>query len=108
MTMARSPMSTAKNWATSSPRSETNTRKSYASLRVMGDSLDPKQVTRVLKVVPTIAYAKGERFKAPADRAERTGRTGLWLLSTDGLVASDNLHDHLAFILGVLIPGRQE
>ena len=57
--------------------------------------------------MPTIAYAKGEQFKAPAD-SERTGRTGLWLLSTDGLVASDNLQDHLAFILGVLIPGRQK
>src|SRR4051794_19568025 len=106
--MGLSRMSTAKSWGTSLPRSEQDTRKTYASLRVVGDNLDPQQVTRILKVVPTIAYAKGEKFEARAEEKERTGRTGVWLLSTDRIVASDNLHDHLAYILGVLIPGRQD
>lgn len=100
-------MSTAKTFGTSSPRSDRGTRKVYVSLRVMGDDLDPKQITRILKIAPTLTYAKGEAFRAGGDR-ERIGRTGLWLFSTDGIVASDDLHDHLAYILGVLIPGRQE
>lgn len=101
-------MSTAKSWGTSVPRSEQDTRKTYASFRVIGDNLVPEQITRILKVVPTTAYAKGERFQSTADQKERTGRTGVWLLSTAGIVASDNLHDHLAYLLGVLIPGRQD
>jgi hypothetical protein len=88
-------------------RSEPDTRKTYASLRVMGDDLDPEQVTRILRVVPTTAYAKGDKYPAAGGR-ELIGRTGVWLLSTDGLVASDNLHHHLAFILGILVPGRQD
>ena len=103
-------MSSAKTWGTYMRRSEQDTRKTYASLRVTGDDLDPEQVTRILRVVPTVAYAKGAIYQSGKGEriAEKTGRTGLWLLSTDGLVASDNLQHHLFYILGVLVPGRQD
>ena len=90
-------------------KSEQDTRKTYASLRVMGDDLNPEQVTRILRTVPSIAYAKGEQYKAGKNNiTEHPGRTGLWLFSTDGIVASDNLHHHLFYILGILVPGRQD
>ena len=101
-------MSTAKTWGTSMRRSEQDTRKTYASLRVMGDDLDPARVTRILRLVPTIAYAKGGKYQAGNEGPELIGRTGLWLFSTDGIVASDNLHHHVFHILGLLIPGRQD
>jgi len=74
----------------------------------MGDALDPKRVSRILKAAPTIAYAKGQTFRAKGDVKDRTGRTGLWLLSTDGIICSGSLTDHLAYLLGVLIPDRED
>jgi len=101
-------MRTAKISATSTTKSEGDTRKTYAMLRVSGDSLDPDEVTRALRIVPTIAYRKGEKYFAGERTGELVGRTGVWCLSTEGIVASDNLHHHLSHVLGLLIPGRQD
>jgi hypothetical protein len=102
-------MNTAKTSGISTMKSEApDTRKTYVTFRVMGDSLDPDQITRILRIVPTIAYAKGEKYPAGKRTGELIGRTGVWCLSTDGVVASDNLHHHLAYFLGILIPGRQD
>lgn len=72
--------------------------KAYATLRVAGDNLVPDQVTRILKLVPTTAYAKGETYAAGPRSPNLVGRTGVWFFSTDGVVASERLADHLAFI----------
>jgi hypothetical protein len=101
-------MRTAKTSGTSMTRSEGETRKTYAMLRVSGDSLDPDQVTRALRIVPTIAYRKGEKYFAGKRTGELVGRTGVWCLSTEEIVASDNLRHHLSHILGLLVPGRQD
>jgi hypothetical protein len=85
-------------------KSRQGTRRIYASLRVRGDSLDPEQVTRTLRVFPTIAYAKGMKYQAGERTGELVGRTGVWLLSTKDIVASDNLTIHLLFLMGVLLP----
>jgi hypothetical protein len=102
-------MNTAKTSGISTMRSEdSDTRKTYVTFRVVGDILDPDQITRTLRVVPTVAYAKGEKYPAGKRTGELIGRTGVWCLSTDGVVASDNLRYHLAYFLGILIPGRQD
>jgi hypothetical protein len=107
--MEMSPMNTVKTSGISMMRSENpDTRKTYVTFRVVGDSLDPDQITRTLRIVPTIAYAKGEKYAAGKRTGELIGRTGVWCLSTDGVVASDNLKHHLAYLLGILIPGRQD
>ena|SRR6185312_3769094 len=46
------------------------------SLRIIGDDLDPDEVTRVLGVEPSAAIRKGER--RPGGRVQRTG---VWRLS---------------------------
>jgi hypothetical protein len=61
-----------------------------------------------MRIVPTIAYAKGEKYPGGKRTGELMGRTSVWCLSTDGVVASDNLQHHLAYVLGILIPGRQD
>jgi hypothetical protein len=85
-----------------------DTRKTYTAFRVVGDSLSPDAVTKVLRVVPTIQYAKGQTYFAGPRTGNLVGKTGLWSLTTDKLVASNNLRDHLAYLLGVLIPDRQD
>jgi hypothetical protein len=75
---------------------------------VTGDALDPQQVTRILRVVPTTAYTKGEKYWGGERTGEIVGRTGVWLFSTAGIVASNQLSHHLAYLLGILLPGRQD
>ncbi|HEX3881141.1 MAG TPA: DUF4279 domain-containing protein [Stellaceae bacterium] len=86
---------------------KSETRKAFATFRVSGDALDPYRVSRVLRHVPTVAYAKGEKYVAGERTGCLTGTTGVWLLSTKGIVASDVLHDHLLYIVGMFVPDRQ-
>jgi len=86
-------------------RSET--RKTFATFRVSGDALDPDRVTRILRHVPTVAYAKGQQYFAGDRTGYLTGKTGVWLFSTRNVVASEALHDHLSYIVGLLVPERQ-
>jgi hypothetical protein len=71
----------------------------------MGDRLDPKEITEVLRVTPTKAYRKGQVYKHSRGREVR-GRTGVWLLSSKGHVQSSDLNAHLNYLLGVLFPGN--
>lgn len=84
-----------------------DTRKTYATFLITGDRLEPEKVTHVLRIVPTVAYAKGESYPAGNRTGMLIGRTGVWLLSTRDIVASDNLRDHLMYIVGLFVPGRQ-
>ncbi len=34
----------------------------FATLRVRGDELAPDEITKILKILPTKAYAKGEHY----------------------------------------------
>jgi hypothetical protein len=83
---------------------EHGAQRTYASLRIRGDSLDPDQVTRMIRVFSTISYAKGTKYFAGEQTGRLIGRTGVWLFSTKDLVASKNLSHHLLFIVGILVP----
>src|SRR5215472_4992974 len=96
-------MPRATGLATCTTRSDTETVETFASLRFMGDRLEPGRVSEILSAVPTTAYRKGEVYKRAAGR-EALGRTGLWLLSSRGRVASSDLGDHLRYLLRVLFP----
>lgn len=75
----------------------------YASLRLMGDRLEPDRVSAVLGTTPTLAYRKGEIYKRSRGHDIR-GRSGLWLLSTRRRFESVELDDHFAQLLEVLFP----
>jgi len=55
---------------------------SAASLHVIGNDLDPEEVTRLLGVGPTSAEAKGDRVEMPSGKL-RVAKTGHWRLKTD-------------------------
>jgi hypothetical protein len=77
----------------------------YASLRFMGDALDPGEITAIVGVPPTLAYRKGEVYRRSRDGSkEARGRTGLWLLSSKGHVSGADLRRHLSYLLDVLFP----
>lgn len=76
----------------------------FATLRFAGDALDPRDISDILPEHPWRAHRKGERFNAGKRAGELTGRTGIWYLSTDTLVDSPNLADHLRFLKRLLYP----
>ncbi len=73
--------------------------RTFATFRIVGDGLIPDDITKVLGLVPTQAYAKGQSYTAGPQGGELKGRTGLWYLSTDRLIASDRLATHLSALL---------
>jgi hypothetical protein len=94
---------------TSSTKSRTTEPvRAFATLRVSGDNLVPNEITKIIKIVPTKAYAKGEHYSSGPRGADLIGRTGVWYFATDGVVAGDNLNDHLAFLARSLLPGSGE
>lgn len=93
---------------TSTTKSKPATCRTYASLRFMGDRLDPDRITAALHATPTLAYRKGEIWKRPDGKRpggrEYRGRSGLWLLSTRRQFESIELEDHFRELLKVLFP----
>lgn len=51
--------------------------RSQVSLRILGDELDPEEITELLKVLPTESYKKGEVFGKEGKNIRRTGRWSL-------------------------------
>lgn len=81
--------------------------RTFASLRFRGDRLEPGRVTEILRVTPTLAYRKGEIYKQSGNREAR-GRTNLWLLSSKRQVDSQDLIDHLDYLLSFLYPSQSD
>jgi hypothetical protein len=92
--------------ATSSMKSDL-TLKTFVTFRVTGDSLVPDEVTRLLKVRPTYVRVKGQPYST--GKSENIiPSTNMWFFSTEDLVASQNLFDHVRmalFVTGLLGPG---
>ena len=79
-----------------------DTRKAYAILRFAGDELEPYEISDLLGVGPTRAYRKGERYFAGPRAGMITGRTGIWLLSTDGVVTGSDLDQHISYLFKLI------
>jgi hypothetical protein len=89
--------------ATYTTNYEVGTLRTFASLRFMGDRLEPASITTILGTASTIAYRKSEIFKRSRGHEAR-GRTGLWVLSSDCRVADGNLDAHLRYLLAIISP----
>jgi hypothetical protein len=76
----------------------------FASLRLFGDRLEPGRISELLGTEPTLAYRKGEIYKISRGR-EVHGRTGLWLVSSEGKVDSKDLNDHFDYLLTIIFSG---
>jgi len=80
--------------------------KAYATLRFAGDKLEPREISDVLRVEPTRAYRKGERYLAGPRTGELTGRTGIWLFSTENVVRGFDLDRHLSYLSNLIFEGE--
>jgi hypothetical protein len=80
--------------------------RTFATFRVAGDSLVPDQLTKLLGIHPTLAYAKGEHYSRGPRSRDLRGRTGVWFLSTDDEVQSNSLADHIEWLLSQIAPNQ--
>ena len=56
-------------------------QRSLATLRIMGDNLDPTEITRLLGCAPDAAQTRGEEIAARSGGSVRVARKGMWRLS---------------------------
>ena len=68
--------------------------RTYASLRIMHDDLDPETVTRQLGIQPTWAWRKGE-LRA---KAKVIARIGIWGLNTE-FIQSRDVRRHIDWLI---------
>lgn len=74
---------------------------SWATLRIVGDSLVPGEISTLMGCEPTDSGAKGEVKAAKEHRRERRMKTGSWTLKAEVAVPGD-LNDQTMEILGKL------
>ncbi len=82
--------------------------KAYATLRFAGDKLEPREISEILGFGPTRAYRKGERYFAGRRAGELTGRTGIWLLTTEDVVQSPDLDRHLSYLVNLIFQDDED
>ena len=82
-------------------------RRLYAAIVISSPNLDPELVTSAVGRAPTSSARAGD------PRVTRWGATlsphaeGSWVLSSEAFVTSKDINDHLAFVLGALLPHRE-
>lgn len=78
------------------------------TLRIMGDTLDPNAITKVLKRMPTTSYRKGDDMRRPDGASLRPARSGRWSLRfTPDALPFDDGCDAIEHML-TLFPGDIE
>ena len=82
----------------------TNALSAFATLRFAGDALDPDEISDTLKEKPTRAYRKGEPYRPGPRSPELIGKTGLWYFSTNRIIPSTDLKDHLDALIRLIAP----
>ena len=75
---------------------------SAVALRIIGDDLDPDEITKLLGVPPTIAEKKGDRITGK-NPGYRIARSGMWRLRTRDR-QPESLQGQIEEILGQLTP----
>jgi Domain of unknown function (DUF4279) len=79
-----------------------DTVKAYAILRFAGDELEPSEISDILGIGATRAYRKGEKYFAGPRAGMITGRTGIWLFSTEEVIDTSDLDRHISYLFKLI------
>jgi hypothetical protein len=83
-----------------------NCAETFASFLLIGDRLDPDDVTRRLQIEPKRSFPRG--MIRPSKARGLRQRTGTWIFTTEGVLASTSLERHLLGLLEELEPRREQ
>src|SRR5260370_19198173 len=72
-------------------------RKVYMMLRLKGRDLDPIEITHAFQLSPTHSFRRGDMFRAGGRDHARA--YGMWMLSTEESVQSEELTQHCKRLL---------
>jgi hypothetical protein len=78
---------------------------STASLRIMGDDLDPAEITGLLGCAPTQGERRGDRIVSPKSGHVRISKCGMWRLEAQRALPEDfdaQVHELLTKLSGDL------
>ncbi len=67
----------------------THLYRSVAALRIMGDALDPDEITHLLGCAPSSAHRKGDPIRQSRARGPVLARSGMWMLNADDRQPAD-------------------
>ncbi|QJE97708.1 DUF4279 domain-containing protein [Luteolibacter luteus] len=76
----------------------------HAWLRVMGEDVDPDEVTAIVGVSPTSTQRRGNPVEG---HPGKTYSRGGWWIGTEGLLGSKDARHHLDWILEK-VPGKEQ
>ncbi len=82
---------------------DTRSGRTWATLRILGEHLDPSDVTARLQIVPSRAFIKGDRRGT-----DGVWRHGYWGMTSQDKVQSMDLQLHIAWLLKQLEPVQVE
>jgi Domain of unknown function (DUF4279) len=83
-------------------RENPNCELTNATFRLMGDLIQPNELTILLGIQPNFSHAKGDTFESRAGLLKH--RTGIWALESENKLEATNLEKHLIFLLDKLEP----
>jgi len=75
--------------------------KTYASLRLLGERLDPVQISKKLGLEPSFSAEKGKITRSPSGKS-RTQRTGIWIVDSSKQIESTDTEVHIHWLLDLL------
>lgn len=81
-----------------------HTVKAFVTFRVAGATLSPDSITKLLRIHPTHTHKAGETYST--GRSKITPKSGIWLFSTDKILLSKDLYEHIDLVLILLGWGR--
>jgi len=70
--------------------------RTYSTLSIVSDSVEPDEISKILSIAPTSSKVKGEMFKSI--KVEKNG----WYLSSENELSSTNTCDHIDWLFDKL------
>ncbi len=105
-----------KNFQTISFAEEDNSKKVSIDFRIRSDILRPQEISNQFGILPTKAWAKGEKFQSKR-RDPKTKQVcvewrerpwGMWHLDTENLVSELKVEKHILYLLDRLEPKKSQ
>ena len=86
-------------------------RKVFASFGVRAFKLNPKEITERLGIQPSHSFSRGDKYDTHLSKTimgVRTRKFGVWQVSSEGVVKSDDLQDHIDYLVDLIRPKQVE